>query len=134
MNKVTLIGRPTKQPDLKFTPGTGTPVCTMTLAVDRPFLKDGQREADFIPVVIWGKPAENTANYVGKGKLVAVSGRIQTRSYDAKDGSKRYVTEVVADEVQFLEWSTNSVQDSNNSGDFPYGDDMTPVDDGDIPF
>ncbi|GLC32896.1 single-stranded DNA-binding protein [Clostridium omnivorum] len=131
MNKVVLIGRPTKQPELKYTPGTGTPVCTMTLAVERPYSKDGQKEADFIPVVIWGKPAENTANYVGKGKLVAVSGRIQTRSYDAKDGSKRYVTEVVAEDVQFLEWSTNS---TNNSIDNSVYDEMTPVDDGQMPF
>ncbi|GLC30447.1 single-stranded DNA-binding protein [Clostridium omnivorum] len=144
MNKVVLIGRLTKDPELKFTPGTGTAVATFTLAVDRKFSKEGQREADFIPVVVWGKPAENTANYVGKGKLVAVSGRIQTRSYDAKDGSKRYVTEVVAEEVQFLEWGNMNGGNrpaAGNNANFPssmddniFGDDMTPVDDGDIPF
>ena len=105
MNKVVLIGRLTKDPELRFTPGTGAAVTTLTLAVDRYNPKTGQNEADFIPVVIWGKQAESTANYMSKGGQVAISGRIQTRSYDAKDGTKRYVTEVVADQfggVQFL--------------------------------
>lgn len=105
MNKVVLIGRLTKDPDLKYTPGAGKSVCTFTLAVDRRVQKDKEKEADFIPIVIWGKQAESTANYMSKGKLMGVSGRIQTRSYDAKDGTKRYITEVVADEVQFLEWA-----------------------------
>ena len=104
MNKVTLIGRLTKDPELKYTPGAGTAVTTLTLAVDRAYSKDGKKEADFIPVVIWGKQAESTAQYVSKGKLLGVAGRIQTRSYDAKDGTKRYVTEVIAEEVQFLEF------------------------------
>ncbi len=101
MNKVVLIGRLTKDPELKFTPGNGTAVATFTLAVDRRFSKDGQREADFIPIVVWGKQAESTANYMSKGKLMGVSGRIQTRSYEAKDGTRRYVTEVIAEEVKF---------------------------------
>lgn len=105
MNKVVLIGRLTKDPELKFTPGNGTAVATFTLAVDRRFSKDGQREADFIPIVVWGKQAESTANYMSKGKLMGVSGRIQTRSYEAKDGTRRYVTEVIAEEVKFLEWA-----------------------------
>lgn len=143
MNKVTIIGRLTKDPELKYTPGNGTAVTSITVAVDRRFSKDGKREADFIPVVIWGKIAETTAQYTAKGKLIAVAGRIQTRSYDAKDGSKRYVTEVVADEVQFLEWGTDQRQNSGfnkNSYDMPgnnFGsgyEDMTPVDEGDIPF
>lgn len=153
MNKVVLVGRLTKDPELRFTPGAGTAVATCTLAVDRRFpSKDGQKEADFIPVVIWGKPAENTANYMSKGSLMGVSGRIQTRSYDAKDGTKRYVTEVVADEVQFLSKGSGNAgggamrQPSNNDnsdyypgpgtgfGGQDFGDDMTPVDEGDIPF
>ncbi|MCM0647038.1 single-stranded DNA-binding protein [Clostridium swellfunianum] len=154
MNKVVLIGRLTKDPELKFTPGTGTAVATFTLAVDRRLPnKNGQREADFVPIVVWGKQAESTANYMSKGKLMGVSGRIQTRSYDAKDGSKRYVTEIVAEEVQFLEWGNGNgsqggspqpnraASQQGNSG-FPgmdfsgsiYEDEMTPVDDGDIPF
>ncbi|MBC2582214.1 single-stranded DNA-binding protein [Clostridium sp. DJ247] len=148
MNKVVLIGRLTKDPELKFTPGTGTAVATFTLAVDRRFSKEGQREADFIPVVVWGKQAESTANYMGKGKLIGVSGRIQTRSYDAKDGTKRYVTEVIAEEVQFLEWGAGnksampSMNENSPEGfgrtqgfdENAYGADITPVDDGDIPF
>lgn len=147
MNKVVLIGRLTKDPELRFTPGTGNAVATVTLAVDRRFQsKDGQREADFIPVVIWGKQAESTANYMSKGRLMGVSGRIQTRSYEAKDGTRRYVTEVVAEEVQFLEWGGNNGgnnRTNNNNSEFGAGGDfgsdsfdmdMTPVDDGDIPF
>lgn len=145
MNKVVLIGRLTKDPELKYTPGSGTAVTTLTLAVDRRYQKDSQqKEADFIPVVVWGKSAESTAQYMNKGKLMAVSGRIQTRSYEAKDGGKRYVTEVVADEVQFLEWGAKGSSNNegggfggNNKNDSGFGssfDDMTPVDDGDIPF
>jgi len=148
LNKVVLIGRLTKDPELKFTPGNGTAVATFTVAVDRKFSKDGQKEADFIPIVVWGKQAESTANYTGKGKLIGISGRIQVRSYDAKDGTKRYVTEVVAEEVQFLEWgSGNKAGGSSFNGNMSegfgktegfnqetYGEDITPVDDGDIPF
>lgn len=148
MNKVVLIGRLTKDPELKFTPGTGTAVATFTLAVDRRFSKDSQREADFIPIVVWGKQAESTANYMSKGKLIGIFGRIQTRSYDAKDGTRRYVTEVVAEEVQFLEWGNGNkaVMPSLNENDpeefsrtsgfneEAYGVDITPIDDGDIPF
>ncbi|MBR9649014.1 single-stranded DNA-binding protein [Clostridium tyrobutyricum] len=147
MNRVVLIGRLTKDPELRFTPGNGTAVTTFTIAVDRRFSKNGQREADFIPVVVWGKQAESTANYMSKGKLIGISGRIQTRNYEAKDGMRRYVTEVIADEVQFLEWgeksqgsSNNMNSQSNNFGNTQsfdennYGEDITPVDDGDIPF
>jgi single-strand DNA-binding protein len=151
MNKVVLVGRLTKDPELRFTPGTGKAVATFTLAVNRRFKSPGQPEADFISVVVWGKTAENTANYVGKGKLLGVSGTIQTRSYDAKDGTKRYVTEVVADEVQFLEprnanqnrqepsySGMNTYNPSNEFGNTfnqpEYEDDITPIDDGDIPF
>jgi len=149
MNKIILIGRLVKDPELKFTPGTGTAVTTLTLAVDRKFSKDNQKEADFVPIVVWGKQAESTANYMSKGKLMGVSGRIQIRNYDAKDGSKRYVTEVVADEVQFLEWGNGNKVDvhsnepkygniGNDKGKQPfsgYGDDITPIDDDEnIPF
>src|SRR3712207_6111083 len=93
MNRVVLIGRLTKDPELRFTPGNGTAVTTFTLAIDRKFSKNN--EADFIPIVVWGKQAESTANYMSKGKLIGIGGRIQTRSYDAKDGTKRYVTEEI---------------------------------------
>lgn len=132
MNKVVLIGRLTKDPELKFTPGSGTAVTTFNIAVERKYKKEGQSEADFIPIVVWGKIAEATANHTAKGKLIGVSGRIETRSYDAKDGTKRYVTEIVAEEVKFLEWATNKNNNINN--DPSYGTDVTPVDDDDIPF
>lgn len=141
MNKVVLIGRLTKDPELKYTPGSGTAVTTITLAVDRRFSKEAQKEADFIPVVIWGKSAESTAQYMSKGKLIGIAGRIQTRSYEAKDGGRRYVTEVVAEEIQFLEWGAKNSSNEggfNGNSDAGYGsssfEDMTPIDDGDIPF
>lgn len=140
MNKVVLIGRLTKDPELKFTPGNGTAVATFSLAVDRRFTsKDGQREADFINVVAWGKTAELVANYMGKGRLLGVSGRIQTRNYEAKDGTKRYITEVVAEEVQFLDKGTGARQpqanaDREDNNNVNYNEDITPIDDGEIPF
>ena len=132
MNKVILIGRLTKDPELKYTPGTGMAVTNINLAVDKYNPSTKQREADFIPVAIWGKQAENMATYCNKGSMVAIGGKIQTRSYDAKDGTKRYVTEVVAQEVKFLD---NKKQDQGASNPFGSYDDMTPVEDsGDIPF
>ncbi len=139
MNRVVLIGRLTKDPELKFTPGAGKAVTTFTLAVDRRFSTNGQKEADFIPVVVWGKQAESTANYMSKGKLMGVGGRIQTRSYEAKDGTRRYVTEVIADEVQFLEWGnsnnrTETPFDNSGFNQSEHEEEITPIDDGDIPF
>ena len=137
MNKVVLIGRLVKDPELKFTPGAGTAVCTFTLAVNRRFKKEGQPSADFVPIVIWGKIAESTANYKKKGELIGVAGRIETSSYEAKDGGRRYVTEVIADEVQFLDYGSNKNTQSNGEipNDYFGGGDMTPIDDGqDMPF
>jgi single-strand DNA-binding protein len=103
MNKTLLIGRLTRDPELKYT-ANNIPVATFTLAVNRPFSKQGgERKTDFINIVVWRKQAENVKNYITQGSLVAVEGRIQTRNYEAKDGTKRYVTEIVADNVQFLE-------------------------------
>ncbi|ADL54023.1 single-stranded DNA-binding protein [Clostridium cellulovorans] len=148
MNKVVLIGRLVRDPELRFAQGTGTAVANFTIAVDRRFpSKDGQKEADFIPIVVFGKIAETVANYTSKGKLIGVSGRIQTRTYDAQDGSKRYVTEVVSDEVQFLEWGSGQ-QRGNGQGQSQGSNDMnswgssngfddnfvSPVDDDEIPF
>lgn len=107
-NRAVLVGRLTKDPDLRFTPN-GLAVCTFTLAVNRPFKnpQTGEHDADFINCVAWRKLAENVANYTSKGNLVAVDGRIQTRNYEGKDGSRVYVTEVVCDSVQFLEPKRN---------------------------
>lgn len=142
MNKVVLIGRLTKDPELKYTPGTGTAVTTITLAVENYNSKTQEKTADFIPVVLWGKQAENTAQYMLKGNQVAISGRISVRTYDAKDGTKRYVTEVVADMfngVQFLSKNNNSnsntsVENNDIFGGMNFDEYNTPVDDGDMPF
>lgn len=101
MNHVTLIGRLTKDPEVRYTQ-SGTPVGTFTLAVDRRVQKDKPKEADFIPCVVWGKTAEIVGNWCKKGKQVGIEGRIQVRSYDAKDGSKRYVTEVIVSNLELL--------------------------------
>ena len=103
MNKSFLLGRLVRDPEVRYTT-TGKCACQFTLAVDRPFTnQDGQREADFIPIVLWGKTAELAGNSLQKGHRVLVGGRIQTRSYDGKDGNKRYVTEVVGDNMEFIE-------------------------------
>lgn len=138
MNKVVLIGRLTKDPELTYTAGKGTALTKITLAVPKYNSKTKQNEADFIPVQIWGKRAESTAKYTNKGSQVSVSGRIQTGSYEAKDGTKRYTTNVVADEIIFLSSTTNSGTASEStgagSGSSSYEEDITPVDDGDMPF
>ena len=112
LNRVILIGRLTKDPELRYTPN-GVAVASFTLAVDR-FRNNaqGERETDFIPIVVWQKQAENCANYIGKGSLCAVEGRIQVRTYDAKDGTRRWVTEVIADNVRFLDRRDNASSDA----------------------
>lgn len=103
MNRIILLGRLTKEPEVRYT-NTGKVVASFTMAVDRPFTgQDGKKEADFIPVVIWGKSAETIGNYVQKGHRVLVEGRLQIRSYDGKDGQKHWVSEVVADRFEFIE-------------------------------
>lgn len=144
MNRVNLIGRPTKDPDLRYTQ-SGTAVCSFTLAVDRQFKnkETGKKEADFIPVKVWNKAAENVANFVTKGNLIAVCGRIQTGSYEKDDGTRVYTTDVMADEVQFLETKknnqsneqNNSNESSNQSSQSASDNGFIPIDnDDDIPF
>ncbi|MEL7609472.1 MAG: single-stranded DNA-binding protein [Bacillota bacterium] len=102
MNKAFLIGNLTKDPEVRTT-HSGASLCSFTIAVNRRFTDaDGTRQADFIPIVAWRRIADLCGRYLAKGRKVAVIGEIQTRRYDAKDGSKRSVTEVVADEVKFL--------------------------------
>lgn len=102
LNKVVLIGRLVKDPELRNTQ-SGKAVANFTIAVDRPYVADsGEREADFIPIVAWNKTAENIVKYVGKGRLIAVAGRMQVRNYE-KDNVRHYVTEVIADDVRFLD-------------------------------
>lgn len=119
LNRVILIGRLTRDPELRYTP-SGVAVAQFTLAVDRPFSNSrGEREADFIPIVVWRQLAETCANYLRKGRLTAVEGRIQVRHYENNEGRRIYVTEVIADNVRFLE--------SPNRDDAPAGrDDFEP--------
>ena len=117
MNRVDLVGRLTRDPELRHT-SSGRAVCQLNLAINRTFTnQNGEREADFINVVVWDKQAENVSKYVTKGRLVSVEGRLQSRSYDDKDGKKVYVTEVVANSVQFL--STGSSNGSSNGYSAP---------------
>lgn len=149
LNRVVLVGRLTKDPELRYTP-SGVAVANFTLAVNRPFTnQQGDREADFINVVVWRRQAENAANFLNKGSLAGVDGRVQTRNYDNSEGQRVFVTEVMAESVQFLEpkgsnqnrSSGNNGGDqyggrSNNSGDDPFASDGKPIDisDDDLPF
>jgi single-strand DNA-binding protein len=121
LNRVILIGRLTRDPELRYTPA-GVAVAQFTLAVDRPFSRDqGEREADFIPVVTWRQLAETCANYLRKGRLAAVEGRIQVRNYENNEGRRVYVTEVIADNVRFLESPNREGGGSQGRDDFGGG-------------
>ncbi|MGC8227542.1 single-stranded DNA-binding protein [Pseudobacillus badius] len=133
MNRVVLVGRLTKDPDLRYTPN-GVAVSTFTLAVNRTFTnQQGERETDFINCVVWRRAAENVANFLKKGSLAGVDGRIQTRNYEGQDGKRVYVTEVLAESVQFLEPRSaaagagerspenNSYGGGQRNQDFPFG-------------
>ncbi|MFD2638461.1 single-stranded DNA-binding protein [Piscibacillus salipiscarius] len=116
LNRVVLVGRLTKDPDLRYTPN-GVAVANFTVAVNRPFSnQQGNREADFINCVIWRRQAENLANYMKKGSMIGVDGRIQTRSFDGQDGKRVFITEVVAESVQFLESKGSSQGGQNMQG------------------
>lgn len=117
MNRAVLVGRLTRDPELRYTQ-SGVAVANFTLAVNRRFAREGEQQADFIPVVVWQKAAENVAKYLSKGRQVAVDGRIQTSSYDNKDGQRVYKTEIVADQVEFL----GSKGDSEGQRDTDYSD------------
>ena len=125
MNNIILIGRLTKDPDLRYTQA-GKAVCSFTLAVDRPYSGDN-KEADFINIVVWNKVGENCAQYLSKGRKVAVQGRLQIRNYEDDKGQRRYITEVVANSVEFLEFG-----DKKGSND-DFGIDVD-FDESDVPF
>lgn len=148
MNSVVLIGRLTRDPELRYLPNGGMAVCNFSLAVDKDLSREkkqqmesqGKYTADFINIVVWGKQGENCANYLAKGRLVAIQGRIQTGSYNANDGSKRYTFDVVAEKTEFLEWGDKNQSQGNpidsmnqEPSDFG-GDGFHPVDDDEIPF
>lgn len=147
INSVTLVGRLTKDPELRYTP-SGVAVARFTLAVNRQYKKEGEQQADFINIVTWRKTAENTANFLRKGSLAGVVGRIQTGSYDGQDGKKVFTVEVVAENVQFLEpksannapnGNTNGYQQQQNASQSNYNNQeaFSPsgtIDDSDLPF
>ena len=133
MNRVELIGRITRDPELRYT-SSNIATARFTLAVNRPFQsQNGEQGTDFINIVVWRKQAENVKNYLSQGSQVAIDGRIQTRSYDDQNGQKRYVTEVVADNVEFMgsKGSSNNSNNSNTSTNTK--NEPTPYDFGDAP-
>lgn len=136
MNHIVIIGRLTRDPELRYTPN-GVAVANFTVAVDRTFTNaKGEREADFIPVVVWQKQAEICANHLRKGRLVAVEGRLQIRSYDAQDGQKRRVAEVIANSVQFLDRAREDAEGSGATSRPTGGDndDFSEINLDDLPF
>ena len=118
INRVVLVGRLTKDPVLRKT-ANGASVTSFTLACTRRYKQEGQPDADFINTVVWNKTADSVSQYTHKGSLVSVEGRIQTRSYDDKDGKRVYVTEVVADSVQFLESKSAAASNANSNAYVP---------------
>jgi single-strand DNA-binding protein len=144
LNRVILIGRLTRDPELRYTP-SGVAVTQFTLAVDRPFTgQGGEKEADFLPIVTWKQLAELCANHLKKGRLTAVEGRIQIRNYENNEARRIYVTEIVADNVRFLDSgngdnsrrSNNQSPPPRNNNQDPFHDDGKPIDigDDDLPF
>lgn len=137
LNRVILIGRLTKDPDLRYTP-SGVATASFTLACDRPFQTNGEKEADFIPIVAWRQLAETCANHLKKGRLTAVEGRIQVRNYENNEGKRVYVTEVIADNVKFLDTNKDGSQraDRPDTARDPFQDDGRPIEisSDDLPF
>ena len=134
MNGVVLIGRLTRDPELRYTQ-SGKAVANFSLAVDRAFSKE--KKADFFRVSVWGKQAEHVSNYMAKGRLVAVKGSLQTSSYEDNNNVTRNVTEVVADQVQFLDWGDrngNDFKQNASSNQEPDFSSFSSVEDEDVPF
>lgn len=127
MNSVTLIGRLTRDPEVRYT-NDNTAIATFTLAIDRPVKSGGEKKADFPRITVFGKQAENCGKYLSKGLLTGVQGRIQTGSYQSREGTTVYTTDVVADRVEFLEWKdSDRAQEESDRG-------FMPLDDSDLPF
>ena len=116
MNQVVLIGRLTKDPEVRYTSGSQMAVCTFTVAIDRPTKPGADKVTDFPRVTVFGKSAENCEKFLAKGRLVGVQGRLQTGSYTNKDGATVYTTDVVADRVEFLEWGDRPQGQSQSYG------------------
>lgn len=130
MNKVVLMGRLTKDPELRFTAGSGKGVCRFTVAINRQFKRD---ESDFINCVAFGKPGETISEHFAKGNRIALTGNIRTGSYEAQDGTKRYTTDVVVESFEFIE-TKNSTSSSDDSFGASIPDDVVPETDGEMPF
>lgn len=135
MNNVVLIGRLTKDVELKYIQGTGTPVANFAIAVDREFTgKDGKKEVDFIDIQVWGKSAENCSNYIGKGSLVGVQGSIRIDTYQNQAGENRKITRVNANRVQFLDTKRSEQGNKDNANALEYTGFQQIDDNDDIPF
>lgn len=132
MNSVVIIGRLTRDPEVRYTAGTQMAVCTFTVAIDRPVKAGGEKQTDFPRVTCFGKQAENCERFLAKGRLVGVQGRIQTGSYTNKDGATVYTTDVVADRVEFLEWGDRK-QSAPAAGQDNVPEGFAAIDE-DIPF
>lgn len=138
LNRVVLIGRLTRDPELRYVP-SGQPVATFTVAVDRPFAnQQGERGTDFIPIVAWRKLAEQASQYLSKGRLVAVEGRLQIRDYETQDGQKRRAAEIVADAIRFLDKGKGAGAGAGAGGAGAMSEDVGPMpaaeEDEDVPF
>lgn len=136
LNRIILIGRLTRDPELRYTPN-GVAVAKFTLAVDRRQVKDREKETDFIDIVVFQKLAETCANYIGKGRLVAIEGRLQIRSYDDSQGIRRKAAEVIADNVRFLDWPKEggSAYNTSQTRGIPgQGSEISFNEEEDIPF
>lgn len=134
MNKIILMGRLTRDPEVRYTT-TGKAVCQFTLAVNRPFVNnEGQREADFINIIVWGKSGELAGNSLSKGHRVLIEGRLQIRNYDGKDGKKHYVTEVITNSFEFIESKNYHSGSENNTTSVMDGFSSEDAFDEEIPF
>lgn len=133
MNRVAIVGRLTRDPEIRYASDNQLAITRFTVAVDRVFKRDGQPTADFLPVVVFGKSAENCHKYLGKGRLVAVAGRLQSRTWDDQEGKRRYSYDIIADEVNFLDRAGDTRPQPTMEG---VGDeDFHPVEeDDDLPF
>ena len=135
LNRVALVGRLTRDPEIRYTADNQTPIAKFSIAVDRTYKREGQPTADFLPIVVFGRSADNCGKYLSKGRLVAVSGRLQTRSWDDQDGKRRYITEVIADEVDFLDRGSDTKgQGSEGISDSDFSDFRPVEEEDDLPF
>lgn len=133
MNKVLLTGRLTRDPELRYT-SYNKAVCNFTIATNRPVVRDGEKIADFINCIVWGKTAENLSKYQSKGSLIGIDGRLESRSYDDKDGNKRYVTEVQVEHIEFLGSKSDGQTETKESNPYEEFGNAIEISDDELPF